>query len=178
MIDSQNLVTVSGKTTISSVKTAILLGMSSALETRNALANNYLFKGLSESQITSISALASTKEFAGGDTIVRQFAKDNDLIIILDGKARVNSFSGDLIAEATAGSVIGEMSLVDDKPRSATVLSVGGTKVVTIANNELWELMDAEPAIAKVLLLNVARILTARLRAANVALDSVVDRSG
>lgn len=148
------------------------------IETFDALRNNYLFQGLSERQITDIAALSTTKQFEGGDTIVRQFAKDNDLLIILSGKARVNSFSGEMIAEAGPGGVIGEMSLVDDKPRSATVVSSGQCTALSISNDALWQLMDEEPAIAKVVLLNVGRILTSRLRAANVALDSVVDRSG
>lgn len=148
------------------------------LDVHEALRSNYLMQGLSERQIGEVAHIATVKAFNGGDTIVRQFARDNDLLIVLSGKARINSFSGELIAEATEGSVIGEMSLIDDKPRSATVVSIGDSQMVTIPNQELWNLMNAEPEIAKVILFNVARILTARLRAANVALDSVVDRSG
>lgn len=147
--------------------------MSSTLQIHEALRNNYLMQGLTEAQIASVAELASTKMFQGGDVVVRQFAKDNDLLIVLTGKARVNNFNGELIAEAGPGSIIGEMSLIDDKPRSATVVAVGDTTAVTIPNAALWTLMNDEPAIAKVILLNVSRILTARLRAANVALDSV-----
>ena len=147
-----------------------------SVEIHEALRTNYLMQGLSERQISDIANLADVKAFNGGDTVVRQFAKDNDLLIVVEGKARINSFSGEMIAEAGPGSVIGEMSLIDDKPRSATVLSVGDCKCVSISNSDLWTLMDAEPAIAKVILLNVSRILTSRLRAANVALDSVVER--
>ncbi len=148
------------------------------LDVHEALRSNYLMQGLSECQISDVANIATVKNFNGGDTIVRQFARDNDLLIVLAGKARINSFSGELIAEASEGSVIGEMSLIDDKPRSATVVSIGDSQMVTIPNQELWNLMNTEPEIAKVILFNVSRILTARLRAANVALDSVVDRSG
>lgn len=150
--------------------------MSATIEIQEALSGNYLMQGLSERQITDIAALGSISNFNGGDTVVRQFARDNDLLIVLTGKARINSFNGDLIAEAGPGSVIGEMSLIDDKPRSATVISIGETRMVSIPNGELWNLMNAEPEIAKVVLLNIAKILTARLRATNVALDSVVER--
>ena len=150
--------------------------MSAALDLHDALRGNYLMHGLSERQISEVAALASTKNFMGGDVIVRQFAKDNDLMIVLSGRARINGFSGELIAEATSGSVIGEMSLIDDKPRSATVVAVGDSTMMMIPNSKLWELMNSEPEIGKTILLNVSQILTARLRAANVALDSVVDR--
>lgn len=147
-----------------------------ALDLHSALRDNYLTQGLTENQISEIAALATEKQFSGGDTLVRQFAKDADLLIILDGKAVIKTFSGDTIAEAGPGSVIGEMSLIDDKPRSATVTSAGGTRIVSIPNKDLWNLMEREPRIASVLLLNIGRILCARLRAANVALDEVVEK--
>lgn len=148
-----------------------------SVELIDALRSNYLMQGLDSRQIADVAALAQMKEFQGGDTVVRQFSDDADLMIVLSGKAKIKSFSGEEIAEAGPGSVIGEISLVDQKPRSATVVSAGGTTVAAISNRDLWTLMNAEPDIAKVLLLNIGRILCARLRAANVALDSVVDRT-
>ncbi|MBA4292533.1 hypothetical protein C0431_06140 [bacterium] len=148
--------------------------MSMAMDINTALQNNYLMQGLSVAQISMIAQIASNQEFSGGDTLVRQFAKDADLMIVLEGTAKIKGFSGEEIAQAGPGSVIGEMSLIDDKPRSATVTAAGNVKVASIPHNDLWALMNNEPEIAKVILLNISRILTARLRAANVALDSVV----
>ena len=156
--------------------TGILGGM--ALEVIDALRGNYLMQGLDARQIDSVAALATVGEFSGGDTLLRQFSDDADLMIVIDGKAVIRGFSGEVIAEAGPGSVIGEISLIDQKPRSATVVSAGGTKVASINNKDLWNLMNVEPEIGKTLLLNIGRILCARLRAANVAIDSVVDRTG
>ena len=142
-----------------------------------AIQHNYLLKGLTKEQVGEIALLARAGTFEGGDTILRQFAKDSDIMILLEGKARVNTFSGELIAEAGPGSVIGEVSLIDDKPRSATVVAVGHCVVARIPSTELWTLLDREPEIAKVLLLNLGRILCARLRAANVQLDLVVGKN-
>ncbi|MFM9873125.1 MAG: Crp/Fnr family transcriptional regulator [Fimbriimonadaceae bacterium] len=150
--------------------------MSMAMDLNTALQNNYLMQGLNVAQIAQIAQITTTKEFGGGDTLVRQFAKDADLLIVLEGNAKIRGFSGEEIATAGPGSVIGEMSLIDDKPRSATVVAAGAVKCATISNNELWGVMNNEPEIAKIILLNIGRILTARLRAANVALDSVVER--
>lgn len=147
-----------------------------AMDLNTALQNNYLMQGLNVAQIAQIAQITTTKEFGGGDTLVRQFAKDADLMIVLEGNAKIRGFSGEEIATAGPGSVIGEMSLIDDKPRSATVVAAGAVKCATISNDELWGVMNNEPEIAKIILLNIGRILTARLRAANVALDSVVER--
>lgn len=150
--------------------------MSMAMDLNSALQNNYVMQGLNVAQISLISQITTIKDFNGGDTLVRQFAKDADLLIILEGTAKIKTFSGEEIAQAGPGSVIGEMSLIDEKPRSATVIAAGPVRAAAISNTDLWKLMDSEPEIAKTILLNISRILTARLRAANVALDEVVER--
>lgn len=144
------------------------------MDLASAFRSSYLWSGLTGSQIDRLSLLAEEKTFNGGDTMVRQFAKDSDVMIILDGKARINTFSGEMIGEAGPGAVIGEISLVDDKPRSATVVAVGNCRAAVIRSSELWTVMEEEPVIAKVVLLNIAKILCGRLRAANVQLDMAV----
>lgn len=147
-----------------------------AMDINTALQNNYLMQGLNVAQIAQIAAISTVKDFSGGDTLVRQFAKDADLLIVLQGTAKIKTFSGEEIAQAGPGSVIGEMSLIDDKPRSATVTAAGAVRAASIPNEAIWRVMNDEPEIAKIILLNISRILTARLRAANVALDEVVER--
>lgn len=152
--------------------------MSSTTNLVDQIKRNYLLHGLSEEEIGQVAEIAVVKDFSGGDQLVRQFAKDSDLMIILEGFARIATFSGETIAEAGPGSVIGEMSLVDDKPRSATVISKGPSKVAMIPSEDLWRLMDTRPAIGKTILANISRILCARLRAANMQLDLVVSNKG
>lgn len=141
-----------------------------------ALRNSYVMQGLSEYQLSELTALAKIKDFDGGQMIVRQFAEDNDLLVVVEGAVRITAFSGELIAEAGPGAVIGEVSLVDDKPRSATVTACGPTTVVAISNEDLTNYINDDPLAGKIILLNISRILCTRLRAANVALDMVVNR--
>jgi CRP-like cAMP-binding protein len=145
--------------------------------TADIVRSSYLLSGLTPEQQEKVLALAEERGFDGGAQLVRQFAKDNDILILIEGKARVNSFSGDLIAEPGPGSVIGEMSLIDDKPRSATVVAVGKVLAAVIPNAKLWSLMEAEPAIGKQIILNLARILTERLRRANIDTDNAPGRA-
>ena len=133
-----------------------------------AIRSSYIFSNLAPEQIEKIIALASEKAFDGGAPILRQFAKDSDVLVLIEGKARINTFSGDLIAEVGAGASIGEMALVDDKPRSATVVAMGMVRVALISRNALYELMESDPLIGKTILHNIAKILTERLRRANV----------
>ena len=68
------------------------------MELPQALRDNYLFRGLSDPHIDAILAMTTIKAFAGGDTLVRQFGQDTDLMIVLRGKAQIKTFSGDTIA--------------------------------------------------------------------------------
>lgn len=137
----------------------------------DALKRTYLMSGCNDEQVKKIETIANLHTFEGGDTIIRQFSKDSDLLIVIDGQVRINTFSGEKIAEAGPGSVIGEMSLIDDKPRSATVVSMGRSRVAVIPSAKLWDLMKEDANLARIVLLNLARILSTRLRAANIQLD-------
>jgi CRP-like cAMP-binding protein len=142
-----------------------------AADLTDALKRTYLMSGLTDEQVKQIETISNMHNFEGGDTIIRQFSKDSDLIIVIEGQVRINTFSGEKIAEAGPGSVIGEMSLIDDKPRSATVVSMGRARVAVIPSVKLWELMREDAHLARLILLNISRILSTRLRAANIQLD-------
>jgi len=78
------------------------------------------------------------------------------------------SFAGDSIARLGPGSVVGEIALIDDAPRSATVVSVGTSKSIAIPASEFRGLMAGDADLKATIMENLARILCARLRASNV----------
>lgn len=133
-----------------------------------------LGKGLNQDQIWKISQLAETKKFMGGDTIVRQFDRNSDLIIILDGGAKIMTFQDEFVAEMGPGSIIGEISLVDEQPRSANVRSSHGATAAVIPADKLKVLMESDPAIAATVYKNIARTLCSRLRLATINLDGLM----
>ncbi|MFZ4508766.1 MAG: Crp/Fnr family transcriptional regulator [Fimbriimonas sp.] len=131
------------------------------------LNHTYLFRGLSPAVISTIAALASVKSFQGGDTLMRQFERSNDLFILLEGEARIRSFSGESIAEFGPGSVLGEMSLIDDLPRSATVVAVGKVRAAVLSAPLLQSIMDMDSAVAATIHANLAKVLSRKLRSMN-----------
>lgn len=139
-----------------------------------ALRDNYLFRGLSDLHYDAIVALTEVKNFEGGDMLVRQFGRDSDLLVILKGAALIKTFSGDTIAEVGPGSVLGEISLIDDEPRSATVTSKGPTTAAIIPAEALRNMMRHDLAMKGTMLENLSRVLCQRLRSANVQLDSAM----
>ena len=136
-----------------------------------AIEKSYLVRGMPQDDVESLIGIAELRRFQGGDTLVRQFDKSKDLMIVLEGAARVNTFHGDKIIEMGPGSLIGEIALLDDQPRSATVTSVRGTEVAYLAGDKLRALMDAKPRIELYVLRNLSRVLCSYIRMANLQLE-------
>jgi len=139
-----------------------------------AIRFNYLFRGLSKEQIERVAEIVEQRKLDGGEIMVRQFDRDTDLMIIVTGGAKIKSFSGETLAEVGPGSVIGEVSLVDDQPRSATVVAVGTTVVAVIPGKKLGDLVNEDVALKAQLVLNIGKVLCQRLRTANVQLDAAL----
>lgn len=128
---------------------------------------NYIFRGLSRDVVAGIAALADIRGYRGGDIIVRQHERNSDLIIILEGTARIKSMEEETIAEFGPGSIVGEIALIDDEPRSATVTAVGDVRAAVIPSSQLHAVMDMDPEVGKVIMTNIARVLCRRMRSMN-----------
>jgi len=128
---------------------------------------NYIFRGLSRDVIAGIAALADIRSYRGGDVIVRQYETNSDLIIILDGSAKIKAINEETIAEFGPGSIVGEIALIDDEPRSATVTAVGNVTAAVIPSRQLHAVMDMDPEVGKVIMTNIARVLCRRMRSMN-----------
>ena len=87
-----------------------------------------LFRSLRQAEVNRLAGLASVRAYRDGATIVRQDDTAITLYCVLSGKVRVvrqsaSSEGAVLLAEMGTGAVFGEMALLDDFPRSATVLA-------------------------------------------------------
>lgn len=147
------------------------------MEIQDAISQT-LGRGLSDEDSWKIAELAEVKKFQGGDTIVRQFDKNSDLIIVLDGTAQIKTFKDELISEIGAGSIIGEISLVDEQPRSATIRSILYTEVAIIPATKLRALLEQDPKLASAVYKNIAQTLCTRLRHATIHLDGLMGSKG
>lgn len=127
-----------------------------------ALAGVPLFKGISEHSLERLSAVAGEVGFPAGQFIVRQGQVGTGLYVILSGAARVVSGSHDL-ARLGPGDFFGELSVIDQRPRAASVQAVEQTTCLALASWDLLRLLQSDSALA----LNLIQGLAARLRAAD-----------
>lgn len=136
----------------------------SPLET---IQKSYLSRGLAEDALPTLAAIASVRTYEDGEKIIQQFDHESDLMILGAGKADIVSVIGEKVASIEPGVPFGEMSLIDEQPRSATVVSVGRTEVIVIPLESLRELFQRRQDIGYGMMLNISRVLCERLRATN-----------
>lgn len=120
---------------------------------------------LSQRQLTTLAKWADVVAFEKGETIVKRGDRGNGLYLILEGSAEVRR-GGRNLARLGAGQFFGEMSLFDDQPRSADVVSLGPSKMAVLQKWEFWGFAASQPGVV----LSVLEEMSRRLRAANQAL--------
>lgn len=132
-----------------------------ALHDSSGLAKLQLFAGVGPEALDELAAHARRLSLAPGQTLLREGEEGDDVLLVTEGEASV-SVGGMLIGTIGPGDCVGEMSLLDRAPRSATVMSVAPLRALVIPAERFRALLEAEPAVNMRLTAN----LTARLRSA------------
>ena len=130
-----------------------------------------LFDGLPIAIIRRVVALGSEERHKKGTTVFSEGDSGNTFYVVLEGAVRVSRIVPGMGEEALAvlrtGSYFGEMALLDDAPRSATVLAHESLRVFTLSRTDLEDLLFVDRDLAYELLWNFVRTLSRRLRATN-----------
>jgi len=129
-----------------------------------------LFKHLSYKEQAAILAIATSRTYPAAREIVLENQPGEELFIVVGGRVSIEK-NGVEIAELRAGGHFGEMGLIDNEPRSATVRASEPTRVMVVSRNDLMTLMKKEPVLAVKLLWSFVQVLSDRLRAANANLS-------
>jgi CRP-like cAMP-binding protein len=124
------------------------------------LAQIPLFRGCSKEELKYVDRAATQTEYGAGQVLCTEGAVGRELIMIIDGEAEVQR-GGTVVTTVGPGDFIGEMSLLDGGPRSATVTATTDVKALVLPTREFWQVLDEVPALAHRLL----RTLAERLRA-------------
>lgn len=136
-----------------------------------------MFGGVNDQQLIVLSRLLQTERYPEGAFLFRQGDKADRLLFIQQGQVEVlNQLSDDTlvrIAKRQEGDSIGEMAMIDMQCRSASVRALEPVTALSLSYSALCELYESDPQLYTLMLMNLARELSRRLR----AMDEVVASS-
>ena len=147
--------------------------MSTMLSNLDLLRRVPLFSLLTVAQAEVISGAVVKKRFKRGEALVEQGQKSNALFILLTGRARVLTTDSRgrevILANLAQGDYLGEMSIIDNEPHSATVRAEVQTDVLMLGRTEFARCLTENASMSLV----VMRGLVKRLRHADRKIESL-----
>jgi CRP/FNR family transcriptional regulator, cyclic AMP receptor protein len=117
-----------------------------------------LFAACSRKDLQTLAHRSEDRRVAAGTTIVKEGDNGSEFFVILDGTARV-SREGRKIATLGPGSGFGELALLENAPRNATVVAVTDMELVVVGQREFAGLLDEVRGFARKMLAGTAHRL-------------------
>jgi len=136
------------------------------------LKNIPLFASLNDQELTAIEKVAVKKTFPKNTILLSEGDSTDALYVIYEGKVKVtiddNEGKEVILSMLGPGEYFGEMALLDDEPRSASVTTKETTQLLIISKNDFMDLFSSNP-----IAFNLLKDLIKRLREANKKIEGL-----
>ncbi len=123
----------------------------------------YFFKDLSDDDVQAVESLCEEYHFDPGAVVFEEGDAAERFFIVLDGEVEVwkdyRSESPDMLAVHGAGHLFGEMALIDELPRSATIVVRNKARLLAIGRSEFQSLLQERPSVSLSLLLSLSSMV-------------------
>jgi len=132
----------------------------------DTLAMMPLFRSLDRERLLRLVSRASEHVFTAGNAVIRQGETANHVFVVLSGLVRVvqstfeSPLVGQVLAEIGYGEVFGELAMLTDQPRTATVVAVEHTRCLALDPDDFMQVLQRSPDLAMGLLRALAWRLT------------------
>jgi len=118
-----------------------------------------MFAGLSGDEVAAVAKLGTERSVASGDMLIEQGRFGTEFFVIAEGQALI--YINDMyVSSVGEGSVVGEMALIERRPRNATVVAETDLTVAVFGLDEFRTVLDRYPTAN----LRVREVLNRRLR--------------
>jgi CRP/FNR family transcriptional regulator, cyclic AMP receptor protein len=118
-----------------------------------------LFAGCSKSELRELAKSADELDIREGTVLTREGRPAREFFVLIDGTARVTK-DGKTIADLGAGDWFGEIALITNSPRTATVTATSPGDVLVITDRRFHSVVETMPSIALKVLATVGDRLT------------------
>lgn len=122
------------------------------------LAKIPMFSAVPKKDLKTLSRCADEVDLEEGYSLIKEGRIGREFFLIIDGKARV-SRNGRKVADLGPGDHFGELALLDNAPRNASVTALTPLKVVVMERRAFTGILDEVPSIAHKLAIGLARRL-------------------
>lgn len=133
-----------------------------------------LFSELDTRELEAIAAVARPRRYDRDEVVFHADEKGDVFCLIVRGRVKITMISPEgreiILSTLGPGDFFGEMALLDDEPRSATVIATETLEVLTIWRNDLLQIMQNDFSITR----KVMAELSKRLRRASRRIESLV----
>ena len=127
-----------------------------------------IFKGLSDGELSQLAQICKMVSYPAGNTICSEGESGQEIFVLAEGKASVmakrTGKKRSKIGAIGQGEIFGEMSIIEDKPRVADLITDVDSKLVVIDRLELENLMNRNTHLGKIVIQNMAQGLSRKLR--------------
>jgi CRP/FNR family cyclic AMP-dependent transcriptional regulator len=132
-----------------------------------------LFEGISPAERAAVSKAAQLRTYRRGEVIVRQGQPGETFFVIVRGRVAITVLSPEgrevVLNTLGEGDHFGEMALLDDEPRSATVMAQERSELAILSRDVFFDLLRSNFVLTKGLL----RSFSCRLRRANATIEGL-----
>lgn len=131
-----------------------------------------LFQYMTYKELLSVLSTSRGRHYRQGERVISEGDGSNEMFVIARGRVNVQKGST-TIAELRSGGHFGEMGLVDQAPRSATVVALEPTSALVFDREDVLKLMRRDSLLAVKLLWSFSQVMAERLRHTNEALSGL-----
>ena len=118
-----------------------------------------LFADCSKSELRELARSADELDLREGTVLTREGRPGREFFVLIDGTVKVTK-NGKKVAELKGGDWLGEIALLTDKPRTATVTATSAVDVLVITDRRFRNVVETKPSIAIKVLGRVSDRLT------------------
>lgn len=137
------------------------------------LAKNAVLSMLSPSELDHVIGFATVSRYASGEIIFRKGDAADSMMLVAGGHVKIRSLGTDgreaVLAVFGSGDILGEMAILDSRPRSADAVAVSDTELMVIQRRDFIPYLERNPQLA----VRMLALLCGRLRQTN---EMVEDR--
>ena len=124
----------------------------------------YILGQLSDTDVDWIASMGQRIQVLKGTKLIKFGVKITNLYIVLEGELSVQTNKGFELAKLSSGEILGEMSFVDSRPPSASVLVLQDATLLELDKAVLQEKLDTDTGFSSRFYRSIAVFLSERMR--------------